>query len=198
MNPPEDRPVGQTNPPSSSQWWQRNWLWAVPVGCCGCGCLTIGFVMLLGTGGLVSLAIALFQASGAYQTYQMAAAQVEQDPAVIDALGTPVAAGWVSNMQSHEDNGAGHACLRFGVSGSQTSGTAYVEAQGKPGAWNVHQLRVSVNGQSEPLVLVAPPATAPAPLCPDFDTEEKQRFPDPSAPSVWLPNWEKISVASAR
>lgn len=166
------------NRPNSEQ----SKLWLIPLGC-GCGCLTLVVaVVLFGIGGIASLFTGVVKSSGAYQTYQIASEQVKTDAAVQSALGQPISPGWIDKVISNENETGGHTCLRFSINGSRTSGTAYVEAEKEAGAWNYYQFVVRVNGQSQPIVLVAPPADRPPSLCPDFDAEPA---PTPtSAPST--------------
>lgn len=164
---------------------RRNNAWILPVGCAGCGCLLVPLVLLgIGATGLISLTGSLIKSTGAYQTYQLAAEQVEASPQVAAALGTPVSAGWTSKVTSHEDGTSGKACLRFSVSGANRSGSAYAEGERRGGSWHLHQLVVQPNGGDRPLTLVELPPNNPQPLCPDFDTEELDPVePDP-APSA--------------
>ncbi|MBD2460381.1 hypothetical protein H6G89_04925 [Oscillatoria sp. FACHB-1407] len=158
-------------------------LWLIPLGC-GCGCAgLITAIILVSVFGISSLFQGLLKSSGAYQTYQMASERLKTNPAAIAALGEPVSPGWVSNVKTNETPTDGVTCLRFGVNGSRTSGTAYVEAEKVRGAWNYYHFTLNVNGQPEPIVLVKPPADRPPSLCPDFDTETDPSLP-PIAPST--------------
>jgi Cytochrome oxidase complex assembly protein 1 len=148
-----------------------NRLWLIPLGC-GCGCLSLVVgTVLLGIGGISSLFIGMVKSTGAYQTYQIASERVKTDPVVIAALGEPISPGWISQAKSEEEGSTGKTCLRFSLNGARASGTAYVEAEKEAGAWIYYQFVVSVNGQTQPLVLVKPPANRPPSLCPDFDAE---------------------------
>lgn len=156
------------------------------ISCVGClGCLTVPLLLFgLGTTGLVTFTWSLVKSSGAYQTYELAAAEVENSPQVADALGKPVEAGWTSKVTSHEDGASGKACLRFHVSGGDRSGSAYAEGTRRAGTWHLHQLVVNPNGRDRPLTLMELPADNPQPLCPDFDVEETEPVEPDSMPSV--------------
>lgn len=172
----------------------QNKLWIIPLGC-GCGCLTLVVaVVLFGIGGIASLFTGMVKSTGSYQTYQMASERIKTDPAVIAALGEPISPGWISRTTSQEDAAGGTTCLRFSVTGSRSSGTAYVETERQAGAWNYYQFNVSVNGQSEPIVLIAPPVNRPASLCPDFDADpDFDGEPTPPQPPTSAPSTDSVN-----
>jgi hypothetical protein len=130
---------------------------------------------VFGLFGLGNTVRRVYQSTGTYQVYQIASEAVETSDEAIAALGDPVEAGWTS--QSEEFYGAnerGQVCMRFTVSGRDRSGSAYTEAQSVQGAWQLHQLILSVNGEPDPVAIVPLEAEA-QPLCPDFDAPD----PDP-------------------
>jgi hypothetical protein len=157
--------------------------WLVPVGAVGCGCLGLGLLAIaLSLLGIGSTVRKLYQSTGTYQVYQIAAAAVETDAAVQEALGRPLESGWTSqSIERYEAGDQGIVCLRFNVIGANRSGSAYAEAQKIQGAWQLYQLFVAVNGQPD-TVPVVPLPEARSSLCPDFEVPEPAP-PTPASPS---------------
>lgn len=147
--------------------------WIIPVLALGCGCICLPLVMIVvGVLGLGNTARRLYQSTGTYQVYQLATQAVETDPAAIAALGGSVETGWTSrSTEVYGTNNIGKVCIRFNVIGADRSGSAYAEAENSEGSWQLHQLKLSVNGEVEPLTIVPLAATEQS-LCPDFDTSE--------------------------
>jgi Cytochrome oxidase complex assembly protein 1 len=173
-------------------------------GCLGCGCggalLIVGliFVSTIGAG-----LFSLFKSSGTYRTYQLASETIKRNPTVIEILGAPISSGWEiqtdeqygkegndtdiasgtspsNSPENSSPDGAGRVCLRFPISGKKAHGSAYVESMQKEGVWNFYQLKVNVDGQSQPIVLIKPPSGQPKSLCPNFDKKEIMSHPTPS------------------
>jgi hypothetical protein len=163
---------GQSEPKPQT----RSWL--LPIGC-GCfGCLGIvGIAIVFGASGFISVVQELVKSTGTYQTYQIAAERVKTDSNVIQILGDPVSSGWLSKSQEFTEAGIGRTCLRFAITGSQTSGSVYVETQLEQGSWQFHQLMVSINGQPDPIALITPPQNQPQSLCPDFERKDSEEIP---------------------
>lgn len=166
--PPSSDPA----PPLSSQDNGKKWI--IPVVALGCGCICLPLVAIaLGLLGLGNTARRIFQSTGTYQVYQIASEAVETDPEAIAALGAPVEAGWTSKSEETYNNETGQVCMRFSVAGDDRSGSAYAEAQSVQGAWQLHQLVLSINGEPEPTVIVPLEAEAQS-LCPDFDAPDPE------------------------
>jgi hypothetical protein len=174
---------------TQGNWWQQNWMWAVPAGCLASGCL--GLLVLLGLlfaggAGMFSIAFGLVKSSGPYRTHQLATERVENDPAVIQQLGKPISTGWATNTRSKEEGNIGKTCMIFPVSGSKRSGSVYVETIKSASVWNFRQLVVKVDGSTESLVLVPLPEGDNKPLCPDSEFPKPSPSPKDSTESVRL------------
>lgn len=162
--PPDEQDIGGTGdrPPRHR--------WVLPAVLIGCGCIGLPILLVVfGVLGVSNTLLRLYRSTGSYQVYQLAAETLETDEAVVAALGEPVETGWTSRVQeTYETSEAGQVCMRFSVTGSDRSGSAYVEATSTEGTWQLHQLMVRVNGEPSP-VAVEPLTAEEQPLCPDFD-----------------------------
>jgi hypothetical protein len=113
-------------------WWGRNWKWAAPSGCL--------LVVMLAFGGCVGLAALVFGALKNNEVYATALSRAQASPAVIAAIGEPVAAGWMVSGEWNENGAAGEANLSIPLSGPRGSGTLFVEAEKSAGQWNYEVL----------------------------------------------------------
>ncbi|MGF1521726.1 MAG: cytochrome c oxidase assembly factor Coa1 family protein [Leptolyngbyaceae cyanobacterium] len=148
--------------------------WLAIAGCIGCGCIGIPILIVgLGIVGLGGTFWSMVRSTGSYQVYQLAAAEVETNAIVTEALGSPVEPGWVLQTREHHDNETGHVCLRFPVTGADLSGSIYAEAQSSESTWQLHQLLLSVNGEAE-IVELIPLTQDEESLCPDFDDPDSE------------------------
>ncbi len=121
-------------------WFQKNWLWAVPSGCLGlflCCALTVAGIFAG-----VSLTIRNTE------VFTDAFAILEADPRAADALGTPIEAGWLiqGNVSTEFTNGVqeGIADLTVPVSGPDGSGQLLISAQDNGGGWVYQQLELEL------------------------------------------------------
>jgi len=170
--PPDDHAVAEgSDRPSPNRW-------LIPTLLIGCGCVGLPLLLIVfGVLGVGNTLLRLYRSTGSYQVYQLASETVETDPEVIAALGEPVEAGWASRTEeTYETSESGQVCMRFSVAGGDRSGSAYVEANSREGAWQLHQLVVSVNGEPDPVAVVPLPAEEPS-LCPDFDSPDSFETP---------------------
>lgn len=172
--------------------------WLAIAGCVGCGCLGMPLLIVgLGIVGLGGTFWQMVRSSGSYQVYQLAAAEVETNAIVAEALGSPIEPGWISQTKEHYNNESGYVCLRFGVTGANLSGSAYAEAQNIESTWQLHQLLLTVDGESE-MVKLIPLSLDEEPLCPDFDDPDPEPIEsEPDATEIkagmWLPGLILIS-----
>ncbi|MFL6504739.1 MAG: cytochrome c oxidase assembly factor Coa1 family protein, partial [Candidatus Udaeobacter sp.] len=80
-----DQPPTQPATPKPT-WWKRNWKWFVPL-----GCFTVALLFLAFTG---SILLIVFSAMKSTDVYKQALARAKADPAVIEALGSPIKDGF--------------------------------------------------------------------------------------------------------
>jgi cytochrome oxidase complex assembly protein 1 len=134
-NPPPIPSVRQPN------WFSRNWKWAVPGGCLIVILMGIAFV-----GAAFFLALGMMKQSDAYK---IAFDRAQQNPAVIDALGSPIRAGKFVSGSSHVEGPSGDAKLSIPLSGPKGKGTLYVEATKSAGVWQFAILVVEIEKTGE-------------------------------------------------
>ena len=90
------------------------------------------------------------------EAYKLAVSKLETSTEVTTALGSPIRAGFPSGKIS--TNGTtGDASLSFSVSGPKGSGTAYLAATKKDGAWTLFMLKLKIEGQDQLIDLLHPP-----------------------------------------
>jgi hypothetical protein len=122
--PPLPPPMPAASLPRKS-WWGRNWKWFVPTGCLGLVLLLAGFVALLVT--------VIFGAMKSSDVYKDALARARANPAVIEALGTPIKDGMFLSGNTNVNGASGEANLAIPISGPKGKGTIYVAARKSAG-----------------------------------------------------------------
>lgn len=140
----------QTQHPVSQEetrtWWGRNWKWFVPVCCLGAVVLFAAFVALI-----LTLVFGMIKSSGAYKD---ALAQARAHPAVVEALGTPIEAGFFVMGNINVSGPSGHADLAIPISGPKGKGTIYAVATKHAGQWTFSQLTVQIKRTNEGIDLI--------------------------------------------
>ena len=134
MTPNAEAPMQQPN------WFSRNWKWLVPVGClvplmC-CGVFGIGTYVAVSK---------VIQNSGAYVG---AIAEVNVNPEVEAALGTPVTPGLGLSGSVKENDSSGSADFTVPITGSKGEGSMHVVAQRSNGQWSYNVIDVTVGGKT--------------------------------------------------
>ena len=110
-----------------SNWFGRNWLWAVPVGC---------LTPVVACGGFIALILTVvFGAIKSSDPYQQSLARVTADRRVVTALGTPVEPALIVLGNININGSSGNADISYGVSGPKGFGTVYVVATKAAGVW---------------------------------------------------------------
>ncbi|HEX6179339.1 MAG TPA: cytochrome c oxidase assembly factor Coa1 family protein [Thermoanaerobaculia bacterium] len=140
------QPIG-SQPPERG-WWGRNWKWVVIF-----GCLT---PILLMAGCAAALVFAVFSSIRATDVYEDAVLRAQNDPRVVEALGSPVKVGWWMTGNVSINNERGTADFVLPLNGSRNRGTLRVEASRDGGPWNYSILRVNVRGSDEFIDLLPP------------------------------------------
>jgi hypothetical protein len=130
----------QVPPPIPQQargnWWTRNWKWFVPTGCLTMIALFAAFIALI--------AMIVFSAMKSSDVYKDALAKAKAEPAVIEALGSPIQDGMFVSGNTNVNGGSGEANLAIPISGPKGKGTLYVVATKSVGFWNCSSLVVEV------------------------------------------------------
>lgn len=130
-----DQPLAQ---PAAARpnWWKRNWKWFVPL-----GCFTMSLMFLLFVGAIV---VIVFSAMKSTDVYREALASAKADPAVIEALGSPITDGFLLSGNTNVNGAAGESNLAIPISGPKGKGTIYVSANKALGQWNYSGLVVEI------------------------------------------------------
>ena len=130
-----DQPL---TPPATPRpnWWKRNWKWFVPM-----GCFTVAMMFLVFIG---SILVIVFSAMKSTDVYKEALARAKADPAVIEALGSPIKDGFLLSGNTNVNGAAGESNLAIPISGPKGKGTIYVSASKALGRWNYSGLVVEV------------------------------------------------------
>ena len=121
---------------SRPNWWKRNWKWFVPVGCFALMLLFLAFVG--------SILVIVFSAMKSTDVYKDALGRAKMNPAVIDALGSPIKEGFFMSGNTNVNGASGESNLAIPISGPKGKGTIYVSAQKSLGQWNYSGLTVEI------------------------------------------------------
>ena len=111
-------------PPTN--WFGRNWKWVVPV-------VVFAGVFLGGC----ALAIFFFAMGVLKQTdvYKTALARAQENPAVIEAIGSPISQTGIISGKSNVNGPTGEAELSIPLKGPKGKATLYVEATKSADVW---------------------------------------------------------------
>jgi hypothetical protein len=129
-------------------WWSRNWMWALPVGCMG------GLALLAGGGAL--FVVLIFKVIKSSDAFQQPVAAAKANAAVKAALGDPVDDGWYVSGQINITNDSGNANLQIPLSGPKGDATLYVVGTRAQGTWTYQTMKV-VPKNAGPIDLLAVP-----------------------------------------
>ena len=86
--------------------------------------------------------------------YREALARAKSDPAVIEALGSPVNDGFLVSGNTNVNGASGESNLTIPISGPKGKGTIYVLANKSLGQWNYSGLVVEVSQTHERIDLL--------------------------------------------
>ena len=142
-------------PSAKPNWWKRNWKWVVPTGCLGIAAFFIIFV--------ASIVIVVFSAMKSTDLYKDALARARENAAVIDALGSPIKAGFLVSGNTNINGASGEANLSIPISGPKGKGTVYVAATKSLGRWNYSGLVVEIEKTHQRINLTESSVPAPSP-----------------------------------
>jgi hypothetical protein len=124
-------------PQPARNWWSRNWKWLVPS-----GCLTILLLFAIFIFAIISFAFGIMKSTDVYKD---TLAKVQADPAVIEALGSPIKDGMFFSGSTNVNGASGEANLAIPISGPKGKGTIYVAAVKSAGLWNYTILAVEIS-----------------------------------------------------
>ena|ERR1700726_4447447 len=128
-------------------WWTRNWKWFVPT-----GCLTI---IILFVAFIASICLIVFGAMKSTDVYKDAVARAKANPAVIEALGSPIKEGMFVSGNTNVNGASGESNLSIPISGPKGKGTIYLSAKKSLGRWGYQNLVVEIQGTGERINLLS-------------------------------------------
>ncbi len=143
MEPKTPHPAPQEK---SRTWWQRNWKWFVPVACVGALALFAAFVMLI-----ITIVFGMVKSSDVYKDALSAA---QTNPAVAQALGSPIKAGIFVMGSINVSGASGQADLAIPISGPKGKGTIYAVASKVMGRWTFSKLAIEIKATKEIIDLI--------------------------------------------
>jgi|SRR5205085_6833321 len=124
-------------------------------GCLKWGLIGCGAIIILGIGCVAAIVLFVFGAIKSSDVYRGARSRVESDPRVIEALGSPVEAGWWLSGNVNVQNRRGTADFTFPVHGPKSHGTVHAVAAKENDRWNYSELTMTpANGP--PIDLLRP------------------------------------------
>ena len=105
------------------------------------GCFTMTLLSLAFVG---SILLIVFSAMKSTDVYKESLARAKADPAVLEALGSPIKDGFLMSGNTNVNGASGESNLAIPISGPKGKGTIYVSANKSLGKWNYSGLVVEV------------------------------------------------------
>ena len=124
------------------------------------GCFSVALLFLLFIG---SILVIVFSTMKSTDVYKEALARAKADPAVIEALGSPIKEGFFLSGNTNVNGAAGESNLAIPISGPKGKGTIYVSANKALGQWNYSGLVVEVGQTHERIDLLRKSAPSNSP-----------------------------------
>ena len=115
------------------------------------GCFTVALMFLVFIG---SILVIVFSAMKSTDVYKEALARAKADPAVIEALGSPIEDGFLLSGNTNVNGASGESNLAIPISGPKGKGTIYVSANKSLGQWNYSGLVVELGQTHERIDLL--------------------------------------------
>ncbi|QTV06755.1 cytochrome c oxidase assembly factor Coa1 family protein [Faecalibacter bovis] len=123
-------------------WFNRNWKWAVPLGCLS----TIGLFFVLLFGGLF-FGVSKMMSSNDGTT--QAVSIINQDQNVKEKLGENIETDGIFSGNISTSNNTGEMNISVPVKGSKGTGTAIIIAEKEFGKWNYEKIAVQIDETGE-------------------------------------------------
>src|SRR6266436_9379221 len=124
----------------------------------GCFTVTLMFLVFIG-----SILVIVFSAMKSTDVYKDALARAKADPAVIEALGSPIRDGFLMSGNTNVNGAAGESNLAIPISGPKGKGTIYVSAKKSLGRWNYSGLVLEIANTHQRIDLLGSSAGARSP-----------------------------------
>ena len=110
-----------------------------------------------------SILVIVFSAMKSTDVYREALARAKADPAVIEALGSPIKEGFLLSGNTNVNGASGESNLAIPISGPKEKGTVYVSANKSLGQWNYSGLVVEIGQTHERIDLLQKSAPSKSP-----------------------------------
>jgi len=110
-----------------------------------------------------SIALIVFSAMKSTDVYKDALERAKANSAVIEALGSPIAEGFLVSGNTNVNGASGEANLSIPISGPHGKGTIYVAANKSLGRWNYSGLVVEIAKTHRRIDLLQAPRQATSP-----------------------------------
>jgi hypothetical protein len=128
-------------PMPPTNWFGRNWKWVVPVGCLLPILCIVGFALAV-----FYFVVGVMKESDAYK---MALARAQTNPALIQAIGSPISQTGIVSGNTNVNGPTGDANLSIPLSGPKGKATLYVEAKKSADVWLFQTLAVKIENTGE-------------------------------------------------
>ena len=115
------------------------------------GCFSVALLFLAFVG---SILVIVFGAMKSSDVYREALDRAKADPAVIEALGSPIKDGFLVSGNTNVNGASGESNLAIPISGPKAKGTIYVSANKSLRQWNYSGLVVEVGQTHERIDLL--------------------------------------------
>jgi hypothetical protein len=119
------------------------------------GCLTI---LVLFPAFVIAIVMIVFSAIKSTEPYKEALARARMNPAVVEALGSPITEGFFVSGNTNVNGAAGEANLAIPISGPKGKGTIYAKAMKSLGRWSYSDLVVEIQATRNRIDLLKGPA----------------------------------------
>ena len=124
------------------------------------GCFTVALLFLVFVGSIVLI---VFSAMKSTDVYKEALARTKANPAVTEALGSPIKDGFLVSGNTNVNGASGETNLSIPISGPKGKGTIYVAATKSLGRWNYSGLVLEIERTHQRIDLLQRPAPASSP-----------------------------------
>lgn len=155
-------------------WFERNWLWAVPL----LGCLSVLVLPMCVCGGCMGALCATMR--GQTSVMMDGVTRATTHPEVIAALGEPVRPSVPKNTQMRQNDDVGFIDVHVPLEGPKGTGVLHIVASGKDDAWTFQVLDVTIDADGR---VIALPLEAPGITPPAAETPETAPPPTTSEPA---------------
>jgi hypothetical protein len=110
--------------------------------------------VLLSLAFTASILVVTFSAMKSTDVYKEALARAKTDPAVIEALGSPIKDGFLLSGSTNVNGASGESNLAIPISGPKGKGTIYVSATKSLGRWKYSGFVVEIERTHERIDLL--------------------------------------------